>query len=135
MKDKAELSALLQGFANTSDYNERLVVPHFAYTEGGASYYKGAAAFKRLIRMNVPLPVICLAARSDPITGESRTKAQRQALIDEHPNVVHVETPASGHLSCLPGSLNEVRGRGEFFIYFTLKVFQHAVRVLKETNA
>ncbi|TPP44317.1 putative integral membrane protein [Leishmania donovani] len=109
MKDKTELSALLQGFANTSDYNERLVVPHFAYTEGGASYYK---------------------ARSDPITGESRTKAQRQALIDEHPNVVHVETPASGHLSCLPGPLNEVRGRGEFFIYFTLKVFQHALHPL-----
>lgn len=84
--------------------------------------------------MNVLLPVICLTARNDPITGESRTNAQWQALIDAHPNIAYVETPAGGHLSCLPGPLNEVRGRGEFFIDFTLQVFQYAVRALKKTT-
>ncbi|CAG9582380.1 hypothetical protein LMJF_35_0280 [Leishmania major strain Friedlin] len=99
MKDETELNALLQGSTNTSDFNERLVVPHFAYTESGASCDKFAAAFKWLIQMNVSLPVIYLAARSDPITGESRTKAQCQVLIDAHPSIVYVETLAGGHLS------------------------------------
>lgn len=45
MKDKAELNALLQRFTNARDFNERLVVPHFAY-RGRRELLQGRSSFQ-----------------------------------------------------------------------------------------
>ncbi|KAK7198235.1 Alpha/beta hydrolase family [Novymonas esmeraldas] len=135
IKDKAELKEMLKKFVIATDFNEYLVAPHFGYTEGSAGYYKDAAAFKWLEQMDASIPVVCLAARGDPITGDSHTVAEWQALVDAHPNVVYVETPVGGHLSYLASPLDDVRGRGEFLVDFPLHALQHAVRAAKAKTA
>ncbi|KPA85877.1 hypothetical protein ABB37_00199 [Leptomonas pyrrhocoris] len=124
-KDREELEEKMAKLKTANDFVEHIIAPHFGYEEGPAEYYKDAAGFKWLQKSDPSLPVVCVASRHDPITGISHTDEEWQALTDQHPNVVFVETPVGGHLAYLPNPIDVWKEKGSFLTDFPLHVLMH----------
>lgn len=136
IKDKAQLEEWVMQMKNANDFNELVVAPHFGYEEGAKGYYKDAATFKWLEKSVDSIPIVCVAARTDPITGVSHSNEEWQALTDKHPNVVLVDTPVGGHLAYLPNPIDAWQEKGSFLVDFPLHVFKHATeKALKPKTA
>ncbi|EPY15819.1 hypothetical protein STCU_11744 [Strigomonas culicis] len=120
------VDAFMARLKTVEDFDEHVVAPHFGY-KCVEDYYADGSLFKWLPHLHT-IPVVCAAARDDPVTGHSLRTADWQRLVDHtNPNVAYVETPTGGHLGYMLGPVDEWRTAPCFLDHFPVDCIDHLV--------
>ena len=88
-------------------FDEEVVVPHHGFRDR-QHYYDESMCFPDL--PHVGIPTLCLATDDDTVCGIPPKLDEWRSLCRRNPNIVHIRTPAGGHLGFL-GSPSQERRR------------------------
>ena len=99
-----------------------LVVAPSAGFPSRFDYYTAASPMPQYLQ-HVKIPLLCVSAEDDPITGKPPVDARWEVLIRHNPNISFVEAPAGGHLGFLMGPMQEWRQEGNFMEKVVVDMF------------
>ena len=89
-----------------------LITRHVHGFRTASDYYNAYSPFQHLHKIEVPL--LCIAANNDPITGPPPALRRWDFVCEANPNLLYVRVPTGGHLGFVRGPLAEAMGRPSY---------------------
>lgn len=132
VQDEQELRGFLKQMPTVAAFDEHVVAPHFGYASGDD--YHRAGSVPPYLPKTGNVPIVCVAARDDPITGYGVTAEEWQGIVNKCPNVIYVETPVGGHLGYLLGPVDEYKEKTSFLDNFPLDLLSHYSGQVKKSD-
>ncbi|ESL05416.1 hypothetical protein TRSC58_06937 [Trypanosoma rangeli SC58] len=114
---------LLYRLRSVAQFDCHVTAPHFGF-RSPEEYYSAASCFVSLLTAQVP--VLCIAARNDPICGKPPNIRRWEKLANTNANVTYVEMPSGGHMGYLGNPIAELQQKaneGERLILWALRCF------------
>lgn len=135
-RDRVDVDKVLarkESMKTVKQFDEKVIVPGFNY-RNVEHYYDEAMCLPRLATVDIPL--LCVTAVDDPITGPPPSQDRWEKIFSENDNVALVLLPSGGHLGYLQNPWRVLNHLPKFIDDYAVKALENlAANVQRKKKA